>query len=339
LRQRFDAVTGNCLVAFRSHVLRGNFFSGWRSFFPFLSNNGLLKGFRQRARRPVPGPDLGEFYNSGLFNTFGQVLSGLARFHAGSGDAACREKANLLIHEWALCIAPDGYSFNTLQSPSPHYVYEKMVGGLVDNYVYCGNREARECLSRITDWAMKNLSRKRHRGCVEWFTLGENLYRAYQATGDEKYREFAKAWEYTAYWNLFKQKPGDIFANPPLEAGQPISFHAYSHVNTFCSAAAAYEVTGQQRYLDIMQNAYAYLQDNQAFPTGGYGPIERLMPHEAQVKSLENPFISKHFETQCGSWAAFKLSKYLIRLTGDAKYDSQRQGHRAPDLTDLLRAS
>ncbi|MDM8006035.1 MAG: glycoside hydrolase family 127 protein [Phycisphaerae bacterium] len=285
-----------------------------------ISNDGLLKGFRQRAGLPAPGPDLGEWYQKGLFHIFGQVLSGLARFHAGTGDPACRDKANLLIHEWGRCIAPDGYFFNTPQAASPHYTYEKMVGGLVDNYVYCGNQEARDCLSRITDWAMKNLPRNPHPWCVEWFTLGENLYRAYLATGEEKYREFAKVWEYTDYWNRFTGVPNDIFANPPLEVGKPISFHAYSHVNTFCGAAATYEVTGDERYLQIIKNAHAWLQNTQTFATGGYGPLERLMPHDELIGSLDNPFIFKHFETQCGSWAAFKLSKYLIRFTGEAKY-------------------
>jgi DUF1680 family protein len=285
-----------------------------------ISHDGLLKGFRHRASQPAPGPDMGEWYASGTFHVFGQILSGLARFHAGSGDPACREKANALIHEWAKCIAPDGFFFNTSPAASPHYTYEKIVGGLVDNYVYCGNQEARQALSRVTDWADKNLSRNRHPWCCEWFTLGENLYRAYLATGDEKYLEFAKAWEYTDYWNLFTQPGRDIFVDPPMEAGKPISFHAYSHVNTFSSVAAAYEVTGQQHYLAVIRGAYDYLQASQVFATGGYGPWERLMPRKELVETLDSPFTTKHSETQCGSWAAFKLCKYLIRFTGQAKY-------------------
>lgn len=285
-----------------------------------ISNDGLLKGFRHRASQPAPGPDMGGWYDTGTFHIFGQVLSGLARFYAGSGDPSCRDKANVLIHEWAQCISPDGFFFNTSPAASPHYTYEKIVGGLVDNHLYCGNPEATEALRRVTDWAIKNLSRNRHPWCCEWFTLGENLYRAYLATGDEKYLEFAKAWEYTDYWNLFREPGRDIFVDPPLEAGKPISFHAYSHVNTFSSAAAAYEVTGQQHYLDVIRGAYDYLQANQVFATGGYGPWERLMPRKELVESLDGPFTTKHFETQCGSWAAFKLCKYLIRFTGNAKY-------------------
>ncbi len=286
------------------------------------SNDGLLKGFRQRAGKPAPGPDLGGWYAKGLFHCFGQLLSGLARFGAGSDDPACREKARLLIHEWAQCIEPDGFFFNTRPPESTHYTYEKLVGGLVDNAAYCDNQEAREALSRITDWAAntKNLSRNRHPWCLEWFTLGENLYRAYRLTGDQKYLNFAREWEYTDYWALFREPGRDIFVNPPMEAGQPISFHAYSHVNTFSSAAAAYEAGGRQEYLETIRGAYDYLQRSQCFATGGYGPLERLMPRREMIESLGNPFITKHFETQCGSWAGFKLCKYLIRFTGEARY-------------------
>ncbi|RJP32917.1 MAG: hypothetical protein C4527_05255, partial [Candidatus Omnitrophota bacterium] len=79
------------------------------------------------------------------------------------------------------------------------------VGGLVDNYVYCGNREARDSLGRITDWAMTTLPRNHSGWNSEWYTLGENLYRAYLATGERRYLEFVKVWEYSSYWSRFAE--------------------------------------------------------------------------------------------------------------------------------------
>lgn len=284
-----------------------------------IPNDNLLKSFRKRAGRPAPGDDMGGWYEDGLFNIFGQILSGLARFHAGSGNLACKVKADTLIHEWALCIDDDGFFFNNPESKSAHYVYEKLVGGLVDNYVYCDNEEARECLSRITDWAMAKLPRNHHGWCAEWYTLSENLYRAYLATGEERYREFAKVWEYPEYWDHFANRT-DIFSKYPFWFGENPAYHAYSHVNTLSGAAAAYEVTGEGYYRNVIANAYDYLLTTQTLVTGGYGPSERLETRNGLVASLYNPFEYKHFETQCGSWAAFKLSKYLIRLTGQGRY-------------------
>jgi DUF1680 family protein len=133
---------------------------------------------------PAPGNDLGGWYSSDTFHVFGQILSGLARLYAATGDAACKEKVDTLVSEWGKCIAADGYY--SAKPDAPHYIYGKMVGGLVDAYLYCGNREAIGPLRRITDRGVKNLERSRRTAdtSTEWYTLGENLYRAYLATGE-----------------------------------------------------------------------------------------------------------------------------------------------------------
>ncbi len=40
------------------------------------------------------------------------------------------------------------------------------------------------------------------------------------------------------------------------QAPDPFGFHAYSHVNTLSSAAMAYAVSGDERYLKTIVNAY-----------------------------------------------------------------------------------
>ena len=75
-----------------------------------------------------------------MFSVFGQIVSGLARLYAATGDPACRDKADALVAEWAKCIAPDGYFYFSTKPNAPHYIYDKMVGGLVDDYLYCGNK-------------------------------------------------------------------------------------------------------------------------------------------------------------------------------------------------------
>ena len=129
-----------------------------RAFYLSLDNDDLLKGFRQRAGKPAPGRDLLGWYKNDTFHVFGQIVSGLARLYAATGDPACREKANTLIAEWAKCIEPDGYFFYSRKPNAPHYIYDKMMWGLLDAYLYCGNQEALQYASQITDWAIKNLS-------------------------------------------------------------------------------------------------------------------------------------------------------------------------------------
>ena len=80
-----------------------------------------------------------------------------------------------------------------------------------------------------------------------------------------------------------------------------------------------YEVSGDPTYLRIIRNVYDFMQNTQCFATGGYGPNERFMSTDGSLgKALDNR--SDTFETLCGSWAGFKLSRYLMRFTGDSRY-------------------
>jgi DUF1680 family protein len=58
----------------------------------------------------------------------------------------------------------------------------------------------------------------------------------------------------------------------------------------------------------------------QSYVTGGWGPDEMLRgpASDALYDSLTNTHA--HFETPCGSYAHFKLSRYLLRATGDSRY-------------------
>jgi hypothetical protein len=127
------------------------------------------------------------------------------------------------------------------------------VCGLVDLYEYAGRADALPLLEKITDWAITNLDRIRQRNSTEWYTLSENLYRAYVLTGNLKYKNFAEVWHYTAYWKFFADGTDQVPCHyRKLAAGweyqsSPLNYHAYSHVNTLSGAAMAYGVTGFRR--------------------------------------------------------------------------------------------
>ena len=298
-------------------------FDTMRAYYYAIPDDDILKGFRARAGQRARGQDLGGWYsgeparrfwwsNGDTFNAFGQWLSGMARMSKATGDAEMRSKAIFLMGEWASTIEPDGWFFYSRRPWQPHYIYDKQVGGLVDMAVYAGRKDALVHLSKITDWAIENLDRSRKVDSdTEWYTLSENLYRAYQVTGDEKYRRFADLWRFDDYWNAFS-------GAAPTEVKRH-GHHAYSHVNTMSSCAMAHVVSGEKKYLDAIRAEYDWLQKTQCYASGGYGPEEDLVPEDGELgRRLETTAYS--FETTCGAWGGFKLARYLLTLTGEARY-------------------
>jgi uncharacterized protein len=287
-----------------------------RDVYAAIPDDDILKGFRRAAGLPAPGNGMRGWCSHTCSIIFGQLLSGMARMGRAAGDGALHEKAVGLLGGWAQTIDSDGDCGMRL------YDWEKLVCGLVDLHQYAGCRDAMTLLERTTAWAARRYDRSRWPAdsfdfwgagpgsTSEWYTVPENLYRAYLESGNEAFREFADVWLYHDYWNRF--------ADTDDPAGVP-SAHAYSHVNTFSSAAMAYAVGGDERYLRICVNAYDFLKRTQCYATGGFGPDERLMPPTGALgRSLE--LYGGHAEIPCGSWAAFKLSRYLMTFTGQARF-------------------
>ena len=281
-----------------------------------ICNDSLLKGFRRQAGLPAPGEDLKGWCASTSSVLFGQIMGGLARLGRTTGDAALTAKERALFAGWRETLPADGNAKMRL------YDWEKLLGGLIDLHLYADEPEALPVLARTARWAAATFDRSRHPAdrhdfwgagpgdTSEWYTLAENLYRAWEASGDPFYREFAAVWHYDAFWNRFATTAVPEVVHPA---------HAYSHVNSFSSAAMAYAVTREQRFLDICINAYDFLQATQCYATGGYGPDERLMPADGSLgRSLE--LCAYHAEEPCGAWAGFKLSRYLMEFTGQARF-------------------
>jgi uncharacterized protein len=74
-----------------------------------------------------------------------------------------------------------------------------------------------------------------------------------------------------------------------------------------------------EKHLRAARNGFEMLS-NQSFATGGWGPDEQLRAPDASdmYDSLTRSHAS--FETPCGSYAHFKLTRYLLRVTRNSRY-------------------
>jgi DUF1680 family protein len=288
-----------------------------------LDEDSLLLPFRIREGLPLKGSELGGWYStyaSAPACTFGQWVSALCRFYAATGDRRTRAKIDRLVRGWAATVEPEGKFYKNYKFPT--YIYDKLVCMLLDAHVLAGQSGTFDALSRATDAALPyfpphaiemrkviNSSDYTEHALDESYTLPENLFLAWQVTGNARYCDLAQRF-------LFNREFFDPLANQ--ENVLP-GLHAYSHMNALSSAAMAYIALGDEKYLRAARNGFQYAQD-QSFVTGGWGPHEHfIQPGRGELgKSLTK--VHAGFETPCGSYAHFKICRYLMRVTRDSRY-------------------
>ncbi len=287
-----------------------------------LDENAMLYPFRKRAGQSAPGSDLGGWYGADAFApgaTFGQWLAALARYCAISGDVATREKVDRLVRGYVATIGDGFYKDNRF----PSYDFDKLTLGLIDAKKYAGNRDALAALKRTTLTAVpflppRAMARMEHDHPAqqdftehvldESYTIPEYQFIAWKLTGDAQHRRLAERFLY------------DDFLLPLARGENTLpGKHAYSHVNCLSSAAQAYLSLGRPAYLDAARQGFAFV-DAQSFATGGWGPDEHFFePGSGRLgQSLTDEH--KSFETPCGAFAHFKLTRYLLRITRDSRY-------------------
>ena len=300
-----------------------------------LDDDRLLKVFRQVAGLPAPGEDMGGWYDLTGFSlerndfhgfiaghSFGQYMSALSRAYAVTGSEQTQAKINRLVKGYSETLDPKAKFFVDYRLPA--YTYDKLSCGLIDAHEFAHDLMAMDVHEKLTQ-AMtaylpgRALSRFEQRSRPhkdtsytwdETYTLPENLFLAYQRSGKAFYRDMAKQY-----------LEDDFYFRPLSQGNNVLPFeHAYSHVNAFSSAMQAYITLGSQMHLQAAKNGFEMLLKTQSFTTGGWGPDESFgEPGRGQLgDSLSATHAS--FETPCGAYGHFKITRYLLRVTGDSQY-------------------
>jgi uncharacterized protein len=299
-----------------------------------LDDDRLLKVFRQQAGMPAPGEDMGGWYDLTGFDlqrndfhgfvpghSFGQYVSALARSYAATGSQPTQAKVQRLVKGYGETIDAKASFFAGYRLPA--YTYDKISIGLIDAHEFAKDPIAlkvHEQLTRAVTACLpeKALSRAEMRArphkdeSYTWdepYTLPENLFLAYQRSGHIFYRDMAARFlEDDTYFD-------------PLAKGINVlaGEHAYSHVNAFSSAMQAYLTLGSEKHLRAARNGFAMLSE-QSYATGGWGPDEALIePGKGRLgESLDKTHAN--FETPCGAYGHFKITRYLMQVSQDSRY-------------------
>ena len=195
--------------------------------------------------------------------------------------------------------------------------------GLIDSHEFAQDPKAFEILQQTTDIALPHLPEKAVDREQSWragkdisynwdesYTLPENLFLAYQRGAGERYKQLAIRYlDDATYFD-------------PLAAGENVlpGKHAYSYVNALNSAMQAYFTLGSEKHLRAARNAFEMLLTTQSFATGGWGPDELLRKPNSGALAETLSDNHKSFETPCGAYAHFKLTRSLLRVTRDTRY-------------------
>ncbi len=292
-------------------------------FFLNLSEDRLLKIYRQRTGLPAPGPDMGGWYDDFCPGAhFGQYVSALARFAAATGSVETSDKVKRLVQGYSQTLDPGGKFFVDLRYPA--YTYDKLVCMLIDAHSWAGDKQALDVLYATTLAARPHMAERAltsqeqnerpHKDETytwdETYTLAENLFLAYERTGDRLYFDMGK--RYLLDKTFFD----------PLSRGENVlpGLHAYSHVNALSSGMQGYLKLGDTKYLHAVNNAVEMIWKDQSFATGGWGPNEAFVEPGKGKLGASLTETHRSFETPCGAYAHFKVMRYLLTLTRDPRY-------------------
>lgn len=303
-----------------------------------LNDDNLLKPWRTRAGLPAPGAEMGGWYDAvpqiklnpdshgfAPGSCFGQWISALSRRYAVDRDPQTHAKLERLLALYEPAISEKFYA----NFRFPAYTYDKMVIGLIDAQRFAGIASAHRLLDKTTDAAEPHLpphalDRDKQRAWREsigentavdytWdesYTLPENLYLAWERGAGDRYRKMARRF-------LLDQTYFD-----PLSENKNVlpGHHAYSFCNALSSAMQAYLADGSQKHLRAASNGFRMIAETQSYATGGWGPNESfVVPNSGKLyASLSETHHG--FETPCGSYGHFKITRYLLRVTRDGSY-------------------
>lgn len=253
----------------------------------------------------------------------GHWLSAAAMHYAETGDMELKAKADVIVERLAACqksnggqwaaSIPEKYLYFIADGHgiwAPHYTIHKTFMGLVDMYRYAGNETALSVADNFADWFYDwsgRFNRNQMDDILDFETGGmlEIWVQLYDITRKDKYK--------TLIERYYRQR---LFT-PLLNGEDPLTnMHANTTIPEVIAAAEAYNVTGDEKYRDIV-TAYwnSAVTERGMLATGGQTNGEIWSPK----KSLSARLGLKTQE-HCTVYNMMRLADYLFRWTRDAKY-------------------
>ena len=297
-----------------------------RKYLDELESDRLLYTFRVNAGLPAPGEPLGGWEALEVRgHTMGHYLSACAMMVASTGDEELKAKADAIVAELAKCqeaLGPSGYLSAFPESFidrverfeavwAPYYVLHKIMAGLVDMHVHCGNRQALEiaegmaawCKSRcdkLSDEHVQNMLNRTEQG-----GMNDVLAGLFALTGNPDHLGLSRRFVQKSY-------------NDPLAAGRDElkGQHVNSFVPNIIGTARQYEVAGDAVDRRIATFFWEQVTSARCYSTGGTSFHEHW---QSDPNKLADQLGDQTQETCC-TYNMLKLTRHLFTWDPEAKY-------------------
>lgn len=253
----------------------------------------------------------------------GHWLSAAAMHYEATGNEQVRAKAEEIVEELAVCqkdnggqwaaSIPEKYLYWIGQKKpvwAPQYTIHKTFMGLLDMYELAGSKKALDVAVNFGkwfyDWSGKYTEAQFQEILdVETGGMLEIWVILYRITKDEMFRTLMdRYYRKSLFDGLLAGK--DVLTN----------MHANTTIPEILGAAAAYEVTGEQRYLDIAQAYWkSAVTDRGSYVTGGQTCGE-IWSAPNQLKARLGDKNQEH----CTVYNMMRLADFLFRHTQDPVY-------------------
>ena len=295
-----------------------------------LENLYLLRSYRHEAGRfsdrehDVNALNGWEDLSCQLRGHFlGHWLSAAAFHYQATEDVELKAKAEAILMEleecqkdnggeWA-CSIPEKYLYWIGQGRNiwaPQYTIHKLFMGLVDVYRIMRVERALAIADKLADWFYRwsgSYSDEEFDDILDVETGGmlEIWADLLEITGDEKYKTLL-----TRYYR------GRLFE--PLLEGKDVltNMHANTTIPEIMGCARAYEVTGDEKWLEITKAYWkCAVADRGYFVTGGQTQGEIWTP-KMKMKARLGDKNQEH----CTVYNMIRLAEFLFRQTGDPAY-------------------
>ncbi len=297
-----------------------------RQYLHSLPPDRLLHTFRINAGIPSSAQPLGgwEAPDCELRGHYagGHYLSASALMYASTGDEDLKNNATAVVTELGKCQAAlkSGYLsafpiefFDRLRERqrvwAPFYTIHKVMAGLLDMYVYCGNEQALDMVEKMAGWVAGytgSLSYDHMQRVLgtEFGGMGEVLSNLYAVTGREHYLGVAQRFDKKQFFD-------------PLAAHRDElkGLHVNTHIPQVIAAARYYELTGDRRYRDIAEYFWDEVVSERSYCTGGTSNGESWNTDPGKLSTELGPSSTEC----CCAYNMMKLTRHLFGWSPDAR--------------------